>query len=125
MVVDRDDVESHGAVRESRSFGDKQRRGSNELALLVNINGLFRGRYEVARAITNLDENKARVVQHDEVYFAEATAEISANRDKALTPQRVKSESLGIQAYNSRVSSNHDASSAASGNSGSGSLLMS
>ena len=56
---------------------------------------------------------------------ARAAAEISANRDKALASQRVKSESLGIQAYSSRVSSNHDASSAASGNSDSGSLLMS
>ena len=108
-----------------RSLRDEQCGGSNELALLVNIDGLSRRRYAVARTIANLNENEARVVQHDEIDFAEAAAEISPNQKQALALQGFKGDLLGVKAYSSRVSSYHDSSSAASGNSSSGSSLMS
>ena len=40
VVVDRDDVEAHVAVRKLRLPRDKQRRGSDEFALLMNIDSL-------------------------------------------------------------------------------------
>ena len=79
----------------------------------------------VAAAIANLNKNQAVVIQHDEINFTQAATEISVYRDKALALQRFKGELLGVKAYSSRVSSNHDSSSADAGNCSSGSLLMS
>jgi hypothetical protein len=125
VTLDCNDVESHNAVRESRTFGEKQRSRTNEFPLLMDIYGQP-GRDEViVGSITYLDEDKTLSVQHNQVDFAEAALKVASDRLQAIVDQESVSAAFGLGAYSSRVSSSHDSSSAASGICNSGSSEMS
>jgi len=118
-------IEAHNAVGELRAFCEKQCRCSNDLALLVDIDGQAGPSEAIAAAIAYFDKDQAIPVAHNQIDFAEAATEVPRNRSQARAFQESVGESLSVKAYSSRVASSHDSSSATSGNISSGSSLMS
>ena len=70
-------------------------------------------------AVAHFHENQARIIEHNEVDLAAASAKIPANGLQALGLQMLESHLLGVaaclSAYSSRVGSYHDSASVASG----------
>lgn len=65
----------------------KQRRGPDQLALLVNINGVQRIGKRGGTAATHLDKCQALVVEHDEIDFAAAAAKVPRYGLQATRPE--------------------------------------
>ena len=123
--VNRYDIEAHNAIGEPCPFRDKQGGRPNDLPLLVDIDCQAGTRKPIAGTVAHFDKNETVLVEHDQVYFAKPAAEVSSDDCQALIVQVAIGESFCIEAYSSRVDSNHDSSSAASGNNNSGSSLVS
>lgn len=123
--IDADDVEAHGLIDELCIPCQKHSRSANELALFTLVDGQPGCHERLAASKPYFNDNKTSAVLHDQVELAETASKITPDGNQALSLQEVKSEIFSVAAYSSCVASNHDSSSAASGNSISGSLLMS
>lgn len=96
-----------------------------QFSLLACIDGM-RGAHEaVAASESDLDEDEAVPVQHDQIDLAAAAAKITCYRNKALLAQVVEYPLLGVPAYRSCVVSYHVSSSESSGGNSSLASLIS
>ncbi len=80
-----------------RTFCQVKGRGTNELALLVNVDGQPGPRKRARPPITHLDEDKAPTVLCDKINLAHATLKIPGDGDKALPYEVLLRDSLGFK----------------------------
>ena len=106
-AIDADDVESGCAAGEPGTAGKEHLCRSYEFALFAGVNGRGRPGESAGRTKTNLHENQAALVKHDEVDFAEPAAIISLDRLQSPGPKVLKRKFLGNVTYSSGVSSYH------------------
>jgi hypothetical protein len=92
------DIKTHGEVRKSVVARSKHRSGANDLALLVMIDRDHRF-HEFRRAsVANFDESKASLIEHNQVDFTAAAAEVACDGTQALLEKKFVGELLGVVA---------------------------
>lgn len=123
--IDADDVEAKWVVCEPFIPCQEHRCCANDFLLLAVVNGQS-GCYErFAAPKSHFNNNKTSSILHDQVEFAETASKISPDGGQAMLFQVSVRNIFSVGAYNSRVCSNHNSSSANSGKSSSASSLMS
>jgi hypothetical protein len=78
------DVKSHDVICVAAVTGYKQHRRAHEFALLVVINRQQGGGESARAAVPHLDKSQALLIQHDEIDFAAAAAEVASQRTQAM-----------------------------------------
>lgn len=98
IVVDRNDIEAHDAVRKLRPSRDKQRRGPNELVLLVPVDGQLRPKQGARAPKAYFHEHELRRMSCDQVDFTEPAAEIACDGREPMLDQKLFGDSFGVAA---------------------------
>ena len=106
-AIDADDVEP-GRAGGIPGPGCEEHLGCpDQPGLFLPIDSYGGARNSTARAITDLHEHEAAVVQHHKIDFAVPAAVVAFDRFQPPAMQVVVRELLGGNAYSSRVSSYH------------------
>jgi len=88
---------------------------ANDFPLLAMIDCMAGGRERSTSAIPNFDKRQAVPIEHDQVDFATAAAEVPRNGAEIPSDEIVERQLFSLTAYRSCTARSHGASSAASG----------
>ena len=99
ITCDSDHVEAHRMVSELRFASNKQGRGAQDLLLFTHIDSRAGTAESRGCAVTDFDEYQAIAMQHDQVDFAAAAAEIPGHRLQAPVEQEAQCRLLCALSY--------------------------